>query len=293
MGKVDILLPIYNSYKETRGCIESIINYTDNKAYNLYLLDDKSPDPRIQELTAFYSENRSNIYVFRNEKNLGFPGNVNNGFMISKNDVIVINSDTLVTESWLEKMYHAAYSDETIAAINPMSNYGIISGLPTSNNAINDLFSFEELTNAFQKSKVGALVETPLLIGFCMYMKRSALERVGLFDAATFKRGYGEETDWCMRARENGLKLKIATAAYVHHIGGISFGEEKEELRRTSKKILLKRYPSIDQELEQFVRGNHLKEIRKCMIKNLDYLHKKPKMMLKVKMFKHYFTNML
>jgi GT2 family glycosyltransferase len=293
MVKIDILLPIYNSYEETKNCIESILEYTDPSMYRLYLLDDKSPDPNIQELTSYYSSKYDHINAIRNEQNLGFPGNVNNGFQISSHDVVVINSDTLVTKGWLEGLNEAATSDHSIVAVNPMSNYGIISGLPVTNNEINDLFSYKELVTVFDRNKQSGVVEAPLLIGFCMYMKRSALNEVGQFDAAAFKRGYGEESDWCMRARQQGYKLVVTKNAYVHHIGGVSFGEEKEKLRRQSKEILLKRYPNIDDDLKTFVQTNPFKEIRKGMLKELPFLSKPVSFKLKVKMIKHYITNTL
>lgn len=293
MVKIDILLPIYNSYEETKNCIESILQHTDSEKFNLYLLDDKSPDSNIQELTSFYANKYSNITAVTNEQNLGFPGNVNNGFQISKNDVVVINSDTLVTKNWLEKLYEAATSDGSIVAVNPMSNYGIISGLPVTNNEINDLFTYEELVPAFEKNKQSGVVEAPLLIGFCMYMKRSALNEIGLFDAAAFKRGYGEESDWCMRARQKGHKLVVAKDTYVHHIGGVSFGEEKEQLRRQSKEILLQRYPQIDEDLKDYVMKNHFKEMRKGMLKELAFFSKPASFKLKLKMVKHYINNTL
>ncbi|MDQ0231426.1 glycosyltransferase family 2 protein [Metabacillus malikii] len=293
MDKVDILLPIYNSYEETKNCIESILAHTSENSYNLFLLDDKSPDVRIEQLTKEYSKLHANIFAVRNETNLGFPGNVNNGFKISENDVIVLNSDTLVSPGWLEGLWTIANSDERIAAVNPMSNYGIISGLPTANSEINSLFTFEEIYKLYIKySSVQRSVESPLLIGYCMYMKRSALNSVGLFDSETFKRGYGEESDWCMRARKQGLKLVVATNAYVHHIGGVSFGAEKEKLRSTSREILLKRYPNIDFELEQFVKNNYFKDMRKGIIKELGFVKRKTTVPLKLKMIKHYFLNL-
>lgn len=291
MEKIDILLPIYNSYEDTKNCIDSIFEKTDQRHFNLFLLDDKSPDERIKELTDFYTDKYENVIVVRNNQNLGFPGNVNNGFSISKNDVVILNSDTLVTDSWLEFLWNAANTEEMIAAAIPMSNYGIISGVPTANTVINDLFSFEELFEAFKKSKEPGFIEAPVLIGFCMYIKRKALESVGTFDADTFKRGYGEETDWCKRARFKGYKLIVAKESYVHHIGGVSFGEEKEERIRNSRKILIQRYPNMDEELEEFVKANPTKEIRKRMIKSLPFLRKNAPLKLRIKIIKHYLSN--
>ena len=291
MKKIDILLPIYNSYEETKNCIESVLKNTKEGTFQLYLLDDKSPDKRIPELTRFYSDKFKFITSVRNEQNLGFPGNVNNGFDISTNDVLVLNSDTLVSEFWLENLYDTAYISDNIAAVIPMSNYGIISGLPVPNSEINSLFTYEEILSAFNKNKKEGYIETPLLIGFCMFIKRTALKEVGYFDAQTFKRGYGEESDWCMRARQKGLKLVVAQKAYVHHIGGISFGGEKEKLLRQSKEILLQRYPNLDSDVEKYIKQNHFKEIRRGMMKDLEILKKSAPFSLKIKMIKHFFVN--
>ncbi|MFC4323388.1 glycosyltransferase family 2 protein [Litchfieldia salsa] len=291
MEKVDILLPIYNSYEETKNCIESVLANTPTGTYNLYLLDDKSPDNKIEELTAAYSKKYEFIVAVRNETNLGFPANVNNGFAISKNDVIVLNSDTLVSDRWLSELKAVANTDKNIAAVNPMSNYGIISGLPTANTELNESFTYDEIYLSYKKHRTSDFVNSPLLIGYCMYMKRSALTEIGNFDAATFKRGYGEESDWCMRARNQGFKLAVAKGSYVHHIGGVSFGAEKEKLRQDSRKVLLERYPQIDSELEEFVKANHFKHMRKGIMKELGFIFKPATLKNKVKMLKHYVIN--
>ena len=70
-------------------------------------------------------------------------------------------------------------------------------------------------------------MEIPTGVGFCMYITRSSLNAVGLFDADRFGRGYGEENDFCMRAAKSGYKHVLAHNTFVYHAGGVSFGEEK------------------------------------------------------------------
>ncbi|MBP3040858.1 glycosyltransferase [Bacillaceae bacterium Marseille-Q3522] len=291
MPTADILVPIYNSYEETKNCIESILQHTAAGTYQLYLLDDHSPDPEIEKLTSYYAEKYKHIFSIRNEKNLGFPANVNNGFRQSANDAVVLNSDTLVTDGWLQALAETAYSQEAIAAVNPMSNYGSIAALPTQNMELNNLCSFQELTAAFQSCKEPGFLEFPTLIGFCMYIKRTALAAVGYFDAETFQRGYGEETDWCQRARRRGLKLVVAKGAYVHHIGAVSFGSEKEALRRKAGIILEQRYPGNEKELQQFIAENHFKPMRKKMLKELKLYKKQATFLQKIKILRHYLIN--
>ena len=42
-------------------------------------------------------------------------------------------------------------------------------------------------------------VAVPTTVGFCLYVRRAALDQIGGFDAEAFGRGYGEENDFCMR----------------------------------------------------------------------------------------------
>ena len=67
-------------------------------------------------------------------------------------------------------------------------------------------------------------MEIPTGIGFCLYLRHDAVQATGLLRADIFAQGYGEENDWCLRARQAGFTHRAATGAYVAHIGGVSFG---------------------------------------------------------------------
>jgi GT2 family glycosyltransferase len=51
--------------------------------------------------------------------------------------------------------------------------------------------------------------------GLCMLIPAVAIEKVGLLDEEYFN--YWEETDWCFRAREKGLRCYYVPAAKVWH----------------------------------------------------------------------------
>lgn len=95
--KCDIIIPIYNAYDCVKACVESVLKNTNFNKAHLILIDDKSPDERIVPLIEKYEkENPEKITVLKNEKNLGFVGTVNRGMKYSKNDVLLLNSDTEV-----------------------------------------------------------------------------------------------------------------------------------------------------------------------------------------------------
>ena len=128
MNKVDIIVPIYNAYEFTEECIESMLQNTNLETHTLVLINDKSPDEKIIPMLQKYKEENvdKQIVVLDNEVNLGFVKTVNKGMQYSKNDVILLNSDTEVTKNWIEKIQKCAYSNKYIATVAPLTNNGTI-----------------------------------------------------------------------------------------------------------------------------------------------------------------------
>ena len=124
MRSIDIAIPIYNAYDYTVECIKSILKHTDLNTHTLILINDKSPDEKILPmLQKFVEENKDkNIVLLDNEENLGFVKTVNKAMKYSKNDIILLNSDTEVTKNWIEKIEKCAYSNEYIATVTPLTN---------------------------------------------------------------------------------------------------------------------------------------------------------------------------
>ena len=55
--------------------------------------------------------------------------------------------------------------------------------------------------------------------GGAMLMRRKALEKIGSLDAEHFSPIYGEETDWCYRARNAGFKIMETDSSIIIHYG--------------------------------------------------------------------------
>ena len=78
----------------------------------------------------------------------------------------------------------------------------------------------------------------PVTSGFCMYIRRAAIDAVGLFDALLFHRGYGEENDFCARASAVGFGHRLDDATFVFHEREASFGGEKARLKMRNTRVL-------------------------------------------------------
>src|SRR5699024_10554590 len=137
----------------------------------------------------------TNIKILENEENIGFSATVNRGIALSdENDVILLNSDVLVTPEWVEKLIKCAYSDAGIATVTPLSNNASICSVPVSNqnNPLPDNMTLEEYAVEIERTSLKSYPSIPMAVGFCMYIKRSVIKEVGLFDSAAFGLGYGE-----------------------------------------------------------------------------------------------------
>src|SRR6185295_13972018 len=146
-------------------------------------------------------------------------------------DVVLLNSDTRVTARWLGKLQEAAYSAPEIATVTPFSNSATICSLPRflETNALPAGWDADAFGRLVESRSRHAWPRLPTGVGVCLYIKRKALEQVGLFDSKSFGQGYGEESEWCMRALKAGYAHVLDDATFIFHEGQRSFGASSGE----------------------------------------------------------------
>lgn len=256
-SQVDIIIPIYNAYEELCVCLESLYKYTDLKKNRLILINDNSPDERIKTYLDEQLSDEKNIIVIHNSQNKGFSGNINIGMSQSEvNDVILLNSDTVLTKNWVEKLRACAYRDAGIGTVTPLSNNATLCSVPNSfdENTLPEGMPIDTAAEIVEKAGLKRYPRISVGMGFCMYVKREAINCVGNFDAATFGKGYGEENDFCNRCEQLGFYNAMCDDTYIYHSGTKSFiSKEKEKLIRDHERILFERYPQLMQYNEKYV----------------------------------------
>lgn len=255
---VDIIIPIYNAYDDLVQCVASVRKWTDLSRNRIILIDDCSPDQRIRPyLEAQQSENT--IVIF-NVENKGFSANINLGMKQSAtNDVLLLNSDTVVTKGWLRKIVECAYSDDTIATVTPLSNNATLCSVPNfcEENIIPEGYTIDSYAELIEKISFKEFPSIPVAHGFCMFIKREVIQQIGMFDAETFGRGYGEENDFCHRAEQMGFHHVMCDDTFIFHSGTSSFlSEEKKKYIEEHDKILKERYPRQIQKVAEHCRDN-------------------------------------
>ncbi|MEI9927193.1 MAG: glycosyltransferase [Sphingomonas sp.] len=226
---IAVIVPIYNAADDLAECLAALARNTTRPA-RLLLIDDASGNSAIDALLAEW-RGQPNVEVHVNEHNLGFTGAVNRGMALAgRDDVVLLNSDTMVSPGWLEGLRAAAYSGADVATATPVSNnagafsvpeIGVANRLPT-------WFDVDDQARLVRQASLSLWPTLPTGNGFCLYIRRDCLDAIGPFDEAAFPRGYGEENDFCMRAWRAGMVHVVDDRSFVFHRRGASFGGERE-----------------------------------------------------------------
>jgi GT2 family glycosyltransferase/glycosyltransferase involved in cell wall biosynthesis len=254
--EVDVIIPVYRGLEETRRCLESVLAAPSPLLGEIIVIDDHTPEPALGALLEQYHA-AGRIRLIRPARRLGFVAASNRGIMAAgRRDVILLNNDTEVPPGWIDRLAAHAYATPRVASVSPLSNNATICSYPTLEGGPL-AFGLDYRTIDAETARVhaGRSAETPVTGGFCMYIRRAALDEVGLFDAETFGLGYGEEVDFCLRAGQRGFRHLLACDVFVYHAGGVSFGRQRgrreEGMRRASG-----RHPELQRLLELHRRYN-------------------------------------
>lgn len=264
---VDVIIPVYRGLPETRRCIESVLGCRQEAYLEVVVVDDASPEPELADYLNSLAAS-SSITLLRNQSNLGFVQSVNLGMSLHpERDVVLLNSDTLVANDWLDRIRRCAYGAAKIGTVTPFSNNATICSYPEfcAENSLPEGIESSELDEMFQRANHGKSVEIPTAVGFCMYIRRACMDQVGLFDAGNFGKGYGEENDFSMRASQQGWLNLLCADTFVYHAGGVSFMSEKDGRVATALEVLHRLHPGYEDLIRRFVAADPVRELRQAV----------------------------
>ena len=229
---ITIIVPVYNAIEEVTDCLDSVIANTSlGEGTKLLVINDASPDENVYTRLEKY-KGITGVSIVHNEKNIGYTNNVNFGISLCGNDdVILLNSDTIVSKNWLRQMSIAAYHNDDVGTVTAVSNGAGAFSVPKS--GWNDMpmhLSISHVARIVSSSIDSIFVTTPTGNGFCIFIKRALINDIGIFDKVKFPRGYGEENDFCMRAVAKGWVNIVDPKTFVYHKRSASFKGEKNLL---------------------------------------------------------------
>lgn len=265
---VTVIVPICKGVLETRSCLASLraaLAEGDN-IQEVILVDDAADDPSMAIVLAAHAapDAATPFVVLRQGSREGFVAAVTRGIAAARpsHDIILLNADTIVPPFFAARLRAAAHARPDIASATPLSNTATILSLPDGQGT-NDLQSDEVMAlDKILEASLADGIETPTGIGFCLYLRRDALDDVGPLDQV-WGQGYCEEVDWCLRARDRGWSHVAAVDVAVFHQGSVSFGlAERDALLARNHPVLEARYPEYTAELRAFLAQDPLADLR-------------------------------
>jgi GT2 family glycosyltransferase len=257
---VSIVVPVYGDWDSLSRCVTSLKKHVNADLHRVLLVNDCGPEvDMIERRIKTAIKGSKQFRYYRNQENLGFVKNCNRAVLEldrTNNDILLLNSDAEVTAGFLEEMQQVLYAKKKICAVSPRSNNATIATIPlyAQHQQGLDREAAYEVFGVFSRDLPKYNI-APTAHGFCMLIRRSAIQELGLFDEV-FGRGYGEEVDFCQRASGAGWTSAIANHAFVFHLGARSFSPStKQELIRRSTRIIAQRYPRFGDQVQGYIQS--------------------------------------
>ena len=214
---VSIVIPLHGGEADIERCLEAMSEYP-SLLHEVIVVDNASLDGAAEKAEEL-CKRLPNGRVIRLDENRGFAAGCNQGFAVSAGEVVIyLNSDAVMPRSGLIRLLQSLMASGSIAAAGPLSNsVGHHQLTATTYTSFDTLDCFAD---EFAQRRT-ADTDVDMLVGFCLAVRRQAIEEVGGFDEG-FGLGTFEDNDLCYRLRRAGWRLVIAQRAFVHHEGSMT-----------------------------------------------------------------------
>lgn len=224
--KYSIIIPTYNKLEETlKPCLESLIKYTDLSDTEIIVVANGCIDGTVEYI---HKQGVAKSFVFTEP--LGYTKAINKGLKVATGEyIILLNNDVVFLDApknlWIDLLEEPFKKDTSIGITGPM----------------------KELSESAGRK---------FLLFFCVMIKREVIDKLGPLDEI-FSPGYGEDTDYCLKAEDIGYKIvqvptegdnyyadKRKTGDFpIYHAGNVTFRDYPDaDLIHRNNATLKKRY---------------------------------------------------
>lgn len=222
---LSVVIPAYNEVNDVLSAVNSLQAMQRTPEVQYLVQDDASPDalfPAVIPASIASTE--------RNATNLGFAGNCNAGAARAIGDVLLfVNQDVYAAFGWSEGWDAALLAgfnrDPKIGIVAPrllFPNGAVQSAGGVFDVACQPVHRFLNWSNVHHPL-IATASEVDWATGAALAIRRECWEQVGGFDAA-YGRGYFEDVDFCLKARELGWRVWYEPRSTLFHSVGSTGG---------------------------------------------------------------------
>lgn len=221
---VFIILVNWNGKSVTLECLNSLaaVTYSNVK---VVVVDNASTDGSAAE----FKKRHPQVVILEQNENLRFAGGNNAGMKYAIDDgadlICLLNNDTTVDKDFLTHLVSRLQSDGKIGMVAPKVYYfddpnriWFAGGEISMWTGTMKHTGIREL----DRGQHDAAREIDYASGCCILTKREVVEQIGMLDESYFM--YGEDADWCMRARRAGYSICFEPKAKVWHKLSVASG---------------------------------------------------------------------
>ncbi|HEX8598932.1 MAG TPA: glycosyltransferase family 2 protein [Chloroflexia bacterium] len=210
----------WNNLELTQDTLRSL-QAQDYPRLRAVLLDNASRNQ--EETLSVIHDEFPQVELWGSRRNLGFAGGCNLGMRVAlemgAERVLLLNNDVLLERDVVSRLVEAL-EDEKIGAVSPLVLYAseperVWFGGGSVRMGGRVLPEHLWLDEPPDHVPAVSAYDTEWLAGTCILARRSAVEQVGLMDAAYFL--YWEDVDWCYRLRMAGYRLLVVPGARIRH----------------------------------------------------------------------------
>lgn len=221
----------WNLKEDTVECIDSLIA-AGLKPDDIILVDNGSTDGSVEEFEDRYHHQ---IKILQNPENLGYAQGYNQGInqalTADTEWLFLINNDTQVSEDIFQVFLQSIEDYPQYSIFSPTIFFNEKPDQIWFSGALlipGTLLTYDKYRNKKYNPQIPGIFPVDFVNGCGMLVNKDVFNRVGLFDTSLVM--YGEEVDFCWRARLAGYQFAASSKAFMWHKISLS---AKKDLPRT------------------------------------------------------------
>jgi len=249
--KVCIIIPFKDEVATTRKCLDTVLDNTDYKQFEVILIDNWSTTAEASNFTAEAGKNKR-VRVLRVEEAFNYS-RLNNlaAAQTEAEFLLLLNNDLFPTNSnWLRLLVNEALADSGVAAVGGRFFYpnktiqhaGVVVGLK---GPATHVHRGALATDYGFAGRIALSQELTAVTAACMLVRASVFHEVGGLDGAGFKVAFND-VDLCLKFRAAGYRIVYCAEMLATHHESLSRGNDDRPEHETrffhEQQFLLERW---------------------------------------------------